>query len=568
VNGVTIVGVGNPHIENSNVGVTSTFNISANDCKIMGFDIDANAAIGILMGGTNNILGTEEFPNLIMYASIAVSGAGSDYAQISFLTTASCDMACYLGTFAQVYQCIFSGEMGVAPSVGIDLGPFSMANFIHDNSIVGFDTGVNIQAGAVQNVLTDNSIIAPVIITDVTATGVNAFVNNRSVGGIGKNNTLEQDLTDIFNKSDENTGKTFYVSNGGSDVTGNGSYYDPWGTINFAVTQCVGGRHDTVVVQGDAFGGGGAFNENAANTGVFVDKQDIVIVGVDHPYVENNKVGATGVFTLGTSNVTIKGFNIHGATGGQTAVPIIHDGVGNISNIYIMENRIWPGNNAAEGVYFTGSTELHVENNEFYASGHPAVLFNGCQYGYVNNNIFEMCTTGVRLQAGTVQCWIMDNTINGGTLSVDIVAGCAGNRVLRNTISNAPMSIASQSYLQGNKVYLWSTTFPITAAMTDVEQTLVDFTPWKDGQVDFNCDVSTLIANEVGKMATFKLYAKIDDTNLKPLAQTSFVAGSDTLHPHIALQSVGDLQTVRATVKMSATVGANRDIIYKLIQED
>jgi len=108
-------------------------------------------------------------------------------------------------------------------------------------------------------------------------------------------------------------------------------------------------------------------------------------------------------------------------------------------------------------------------------------------------------------------------------------------------------------------------THTITAAHGTVEQTVVTLTPTRNLPFAAFFDVNTLIVAGEGGTLTFRLKLQIDGANLRTIDLSSFVVGTDEIHPSVSGFSDIGANTLRLTVQCSIAVSVNRSVPYRIL---
>jgi len=108
-------------------------------------------------------------------------------------------------------------------------------------------------------------------------------------------------------------------------------------------------------------------------------------------------------------------------------------------------------------------------------------------------------------------------------------------------------------------------THAITAAHGTVEQTIALITPTRNLPFAAYFDVNTLIVAGEGGTLTFRLKLQIDGTNLRTIDKSSFVIGTDEIHPSVNGFSDIGANAMSLTVQCSIAVSADRAVPYRIL---
>jgi hypothetical protein len=110
-----------------------------------------------------------------------------------------------------------------------------------------------------------------------------------------------------------------------------------------------------------------------------------------------------------------------------------------------------------------------------------------------------------------------------------------------------------------------SGTHIITAAHGTAEQTIVNLSPSRSLSFCAYFDVQTLIDASEGGEVIFRLKLKVDGTNLREIDISSFLVGTDSIHPSVSGWSEIGTNTMSLTVQCSSAVTVDRNIPYKIL---
>ena len=212
------IGVNGVAIDNSNGGATSTVYLHTDWGGFFGFFVFAEG-IGIDVNSTQYFIGSEEFPVFISSGTPGLKlRDGNNWAKYVHCSNATTGIS-VASARHKVEHCYVEGN-GNAGDIGIQLVGGCNNNFVHDNHITQVGIGFDIVAGSTLNIVSENYIKASVsTINDATAPGANSFINNHILSQIANNNTLEEDLGDIYTAvggmvQDDGINSTLTVANG------------------------------------------------------------------------------------------------------------------------------------------------------------------------------------------------------------------------------------------------------------------------------------------------------------------------------------------------------------------
>jgi len=232
-------------------------------------------------------------------------------------------------------------------------------------------------------------------------------------------------------------GATYYVSTTGSDVTGDGSYSDPWGTIQHAVDQVSSG--DTIMVAPGTY------------TGAIVGK-DVTISGLG----PGDSVIDTGVcYNSGCSPAYKTGFRLDaGADGAEISDFTINCDVNTsfyfaifaraVDDVTIDNLEI---NDTVQGISNWGGSGWEITNNtitDTVASGGGGIgIFLGARaatsgYGTCCDNLVQYNTIDASASAEDYSCpaiCLCYDLRYGGYLAVNGSEDISGNQILDNTVT-------------------------------------------------------------------------------------------------------------------------------------
>lgn len=133
---------------------------------------------------------------------------------------------------------------------------------------------------------------------------------------------------------------------------------------------------------------------------------------------------------------------------------------------------------------------------------------------------------------------------------------------------------AAKDSLHDIRAYLESAIGAVSVAVTGshtitvvhgiTEQTIAFITPTRNLAFEAYFDVNTLITAGEGGLVRFRLKTQIDNTNLRTIDLSSFLIGTDEIHP--VLEGFSDIgaNTMSLTVQCSIAVSANRIIPYRI----
>jgi hypothetical protein len=108
-------------------------------------------------------------------------------------------------------------------------------------------------------------------------------------------------------------------------------------------------------------------------------------------------------------------------------------------------------------------------------------------------------------------------------------------------------------------------THTITVAHGTIEQTIVTLTPTRNLAFAAYFDVNTLVTAGEGGTLTFRLKLQIDGVTLRTIDLSSFVVGTDEIHPSVSGFSDIGANTISLTVQCSIAVSANRTVPYRIL---
>ena len=236
----------------------------------------------------------------------------------------------------------------------------------------------------------------------------------------------------------------YYVSTDGSDSMGDGSELQPWGSIQFAVTQVDDG--DTILVKP------GLYSGRQRLTGNF---QSGVTIRSEVPYqaiLENND----RVVTLSGSSgpifgITLEGFEIRhsGEGAGALVVHIDAGGNGNVYDITLRNNVMHDSYNNDILKINNGARNILVEGNMFYnqTGSDEHIDINSVEDIVVQDNIFFNDFEGSGRQNGNdTGSFIVIKDSNGAD---DLYVGNDNITVRRNIFLNWSGSTGSNFVLVG-----------------------------------------------------------------------------------------------------------------------
>jgi hypothetical protein len=560
-NFVTIIGVNKQFIENTNVAATAVMTVSGYNCRIYGFWFDGSPGIiGIDSQGSDAVFGNEAWPLFFGGCSIGINEQG--YSDV--ISNCITDDATPIGIsihedFNEVKNCNFGGNLGVG-SIGIEItgGGNPKNSYIHNCKISNFETGVSISAGCTLNVIAECQLLGNTTnLLDASTPGVNGFINNEMDSQIAYTHTMQQDLAETDRQPVDfgRTGRIFYVKKTGLD-TNPGTFDQPFLTIDAAVNACVSARNDTVVIISNGFNW---WDENVNADGVELDIVGVTLVGIQNPQILNSNMAATAVITITGRRCRL--YNL-------TAQLAVGTDVISVQNEHVVIQNVEV--NAAAGVNGINCTTGQTTILGGYITAADVGIIDAGN-SEIGNLRISNGVVGIRLSGSYTK--VHDVSIDVTTTGVDIIALATGNSVVDCEISNAVTPIATLAagtFLRNNidrRVFAHT----ITAAHATAETTAAEITCWTSGKLSVICDMTDLIAHELGKMATFRLKVYVTDANYYTVDQKTFIIGSDTVYPTLSNPAGMNWSTnihAYVTVEMSAAVGGNRDLNLRQLMED
>ncbi len=248
---------------------------------------------------------------------------------------------------------------------------------------------------------------------------------------------------------------TWYVDDGGSNTTGDGTLGNPWATIQHAIDDAGVLAGDTIHVAAGTYSENIIVNKSLTLTGNTIDPSAVIINGDS----ENRGI----VVTINANNVTITGFSITGS--GSTPLEDCAVGLGAVSGCNIDNNII--SNNDGIGIALQMSNGNYIQNNTLDSNNIAGIgLLGSSNNNILNNtsiNTIEYIDGSNHLGYGIVLAAIDTNSDNCPefTSNENVIDGntCTGNEVdgiylddrcNDNTITNNVISGNAK-----NGIYCW-----------------------------------------------------------------------------------------------------------------
>ncbi|MCD6506332.1 right-handed parallel beta-helix repeat-containing protein, partial [Candidatus Poribacteria bacterium] len=255
----------------------------------------------------------------------------------------------------------------------------------------------------------------------------------------------------------------YYVSPSGNDTTGDGSSDNPWRTIQHAINQASSG--DVIRVMGD-----GDDNTNDYSENVTVNKSLTIEAYSSTPQIVAAN-SDTDVIKVTADNVTIKGLEVHGATGSYNAgIYVLYDNFilqdnyshDNYFGIYISGShgqayRNSCDENSNDGIYLDYSSHNRISSNccsenggngiTFYRSDDNFLIQNSC-YGNTGRGI-ELIGSDGNLLAGND---LSENKDDGIRLTTFFDDGSDNNILVRNRCNQNGYENWDEFILQGSGI--------------------------------------------------------------------------------------------------------------------
>jgi parallel beta-helix repeat protein len=218
-------------------------------------------------------------------------------------------------------------------------------------------------------------------------------------------------------------GLTWYVDDGGSDVTGDGSSGNPWATIQHAIDDAGVTNDDTIIV------GDGTYAEN-----VTVDKE-LVIQSQNGAAstVLTAAAGTTIAITITADNVTITGFTISGGDLISPAISLDGDAGDHVTGCTINNNIC---REKVFGIILEYADNNTISANDCNGNSLGIILFdstsnlitgNSCMNGVAT----EAVVSGITLNASSDNT-VSDNRCNRNGNGITIESGCYNNNISNN----------------------------------------------------------------------------------------------------------------------------------------
>ncbi|HND51952.1 MAG TPA: Calx-beta domain-containing protein [Pirellulaceae bacterium] len=339
--------------------------------------------------------------------------------------------------------------------------------------------------------------------------------------------------------------RTLWVSNDGSDVTGDGSEASPWKSLQYAADQV--GPGDYVIVKPGQYWGFQVTTDGKADApitfhaepGVLIDAPNpennldgINLEGADYVTIENftvNDMPRTGIRSVMNTNAVIRGNTIDHSgfwgvlTGwsynllveGNSVSHSVHEHgiyISNSSDDGIIRNNLVYENHDS-GIQFNADGFLEgdgvhsrniVEGNVLFGNGTgggATINLDGFQDGIVRNNLlFENHSTGIVLYVGYAAEPSTNNVVANNTVVMASDARWAlllenassGNTIVNNILLNKNPNRGSITADDSSRVGLVSDHNIVVDRFTANGWQTIDFAHWKaiSGQ-DANSVLST-----------------------------------------------------------------------------
>lgn len=363
----------------------------------------------------------------------------------------------------------------------------------------------------------------------------------------------------------ESLGDPYFVD-GSLAASGAGT---SWATAVLTIQEAVDLSSDDDVI----FIAPGTYDEDTTAGGVtFGTQAGIHIIGLG-PWavkVVNSHAGATAVFTInGNNRIEITGLTIYEGTATVMGIAIT------TGDYLWIHHNLFRGT-MENGIQLVAGWLCRIEDNWFNNMTDDAIEMTGAALFNVikGNVIWAPGGVGININhATTINNFVVDNIINGANTTATGI-NVAGNY---NSISGGFIGGCTTAISDSGLFNIWDVpvdvvlkgTFNRTVANGTTEITTdidaIDLPSSGDYEIVF--DLNTLVIAAEGGTFTMRLYQNIGDVTGRIVDISTFLVGTDVVHPSVSHSFEGGPTRMRVTHQVSAAVTGDRSIPYKIIQK-